>query len=115
MAGCIAKQDLAQKGIEIHARLVQVGAETDPTKFNETIAAYQQEGDLPEFGEEMKILHQNSSGRMHTLILQGEREVLETRIRETAPVFTEFMPLSLEEIFINELGGENDAIKDILF
>lgn len=45
VAGCIAKQDLAQKGIEIHARLVQVGAETDPTKFNETIAAYQQEGD----------------------------------------------------------------------
>ena len=51
---------------------------------------------------------------MHTLILEGEREVLEERIRETAPVFTEFMSLSLEEIFINELGGENDAIKDIL-
>ena len=45
VAGCIAKQDLAQKGIEIHAELIQVGAETNPEKFAETIAAYQREGD----------------------------------------------------------------------
>lgn len=45
VAGCIAKQELASKGIEIHAQLVQVGAETDPAKFADTIAAYQQEGD----------------------------------------------------------------------
>ena len=82
--------------------------------FSKVTIAYQTEGELPEFGEGLKILHQNSTGRMHTLILEGEREVIEERIRETAPVFTEFMPLSLEEIFINELGGENDAIKDIL-
>ena len=45
VAGCIAKQELASKGIEIHAQLVQVGAENDPTKFADVIAAYQQEGD----------------------------------------------------------------------
>ena len=45
VAGAIAKQDLASKGINIQARLVQVGAETDPARFNETIAAYQREGD----------------------------------------------------------------------
>ena len=45
VAGAIAKQDLAQKGISIHAELVQVGAETDPVRFDETIAAYQREGD----------------------------------------------------------------------
>ena len=45
VAGCIAKQELAGKGIHIHANLIQVGAETDPTKFAETIAAYQREGD----------------------------------------------------------------------
>ena len=83
--------------------------------FAKVTIAYQEEGEMPELGEGAKILHKTSSGRMHTLILQGDRDTLETRIRETAPVFTEFMPLSLEEIFINELGGENDAIKDILF
>ena len=45
VAGCIAKQVLRTKGITIHAELVQVGAETDPKKFAETIAAYQKEGD----------------------------------------------------------------------
>ena len=45
VAGCIAKQELAQQGIRIHANLVQVGAETDPTKFADVIAAYQKEGD----------------------------------------------------------------------
>ena len=45
VAGCIAKQELAQKGIEIRAELIQVGAETKPEKFAETIAAYQREGD----------------------------------------------------------------------
>ena len=45
VAGCIAKQELAAKGVSIQAKLIQVGAETDPAKFNETIAAYQREGD----------------------------------------------------------------------
>lgn len=45
VAGCIAKQELAQKGVCINARLVQVGAETDPDKFSETIGSYQREGD----------------------------------------------------------------------
>ena len=45
VAGCIAKQELNQKGISIHAELIQVGAETNPEKFAETIAAYQREGD----------------------------------------------------------------------
>ena len=45
VAGCIAKQMLRLKGINIHARLVQVGAETDPLKFDEIIAAVHAEGD----------------------------------------------------------------------
>lgn len=45
VAGGIAKQDLAQRGIAIHARLVQVGAETDPDKFVQTIETYRREGD----------------------------------------------------------------------
>lgn len=45
VAGCLAKQELAEKGVRIQANLVQVGAETDPNKFAEVIAAYQKEGD----------------------------------------------------------------------
>jgi chorismate synthase len=45
VAGGIAKQELAAKGISIHAALVQVGTETDPAKFADVIASYQREGD----------------------------------------------------------------------
>ena len=45
VAGEIAKQELAAKGITIHAQLIQVGAETNPDKFAETIAGYQKDGD----------------------------------------------------------------------
>ena len=45
VAGCIAKQELAEKGIHISASLIQVGAEIDPAKFADTIAAYQKDGD----------------------------------------------------------------------
>jgi chorismate synthase len=45
VAGSIAKQELAAKGVTIQAALVQVGAETDPDKFADTIATYQREGD----------------------------------------------------------------------
>ena len=45
VAGCITKQLLRSKGIDIHAKVIQIGAETDPEKFAETIAAYQKDGD----------------------------------------------------------------------
>ena len=45
VAGCIAKQLLRRKGIRIEAALVQVGSETDPTRFGEVIHTVQAEGD----------------------------------------------------------------------
>ena len=45
VAGGIAKQELAQKGVSIHAELIQVGSETNPAKFGEIIRSYQHEGD----------------------------------------------------------------------
>ena len=45
VAGCIAKQHLRLKGISIHASLIQVGTETDPSKFNEYIEQVRSEGD----------------------------------------------------------------------
>ena len=45
VAGCLARQTLAAQGVSIRAELVQVGTETDPNRFPETIARYQREGD----------------------------------------------------------------------
>lgn len=45
VAGCLAKQLLRARGITIHAELVQVGTETDPARFDETIRRVRSEGD----------------------------------------------------------------------
>ena len=45
VAGCVAKMELAKKGICVDAKIVQVGDEKDPNRFDETIAKYQREGD----------------------------------------------------------------------
>ena len=45
VAGCVAKMELAKKGICVDAKIVQVGDEKDPARFDETIVKYQREGD----------------------------------------------------------------------
>lgn len=45
VAGCIVRQVLAQDGVTMHADLVQVGEETDPTKFNDLLARVQSAGE----------------------------------------------------------------------
>ena len=45
VAGSIAAQMLAERGITIQAQLVQVGGETNSERFNEVIRRYQTEGD----------------------------------------------------------------------
>ena len=45
VAGSIAQQLLKEKGLDIRAKLVQVGEEKNPERFNEYIAAIQRDGD----------------------------------------------------------------------
>ena len=45
VAGAVAQQLLAEKGIEIRAKLVQVGCETNPAHFEEYISNIRHEGD----------------------------------------------------------------------
>ena len=68
-------------------------------------------GDLP---ADMEVLHQSKSGRMQTFIIRGDAEDIRTRIAETNPAYFDMLPLSLEEIFIYELGGVNYEIKNIV-
>ena len=72
---------------------------------------------LPEGGalpEGLNILHESAAGRLRTLILRGDAEQLQERLNACAPLFMDALPLSLEEIFIYELGGHDYAVKDIL-
>ncbi len=71
-------------------------------------------GDLPAWPESAAIMHESNAGRLHTLIVRGSAEEVEAKFAPLGPVYMEALPLTLEEIFIYELGGENYAVKDIL-
>ena len=60
------------------------------------------------------ILHESRSGRLNTFILRGAYPQVEERCRQMNPPYFDVLPLSLEEIFIYELGGVNYEIKENL-
>ena len=64
--------------------------------------------------EGLDLVHETVSGRLRTLILRGNPEETLRKLQECEPLFLDAVPLSLEEIFIYELGGADYAVKDIL-
>ena len=72
---------------------------------------------LPEGGklpDNLEIVHESQAGRLHTLIIRGDSAELSARFESVSPLFFDLLPLTLEEIFIYELGGADYAVKDIL-
>ena len=64
--------------------------------------------------EDLKILHQSTTGRLQTIIVRGKAEEITNKLATCEPLFMDVIPLSLEEIFIYELGGEHYEVKDII-
>jgi len=64
--------------------------------------------------DSLKVLHSSAMGRVHTLIVKGTVEEIEKEIKPFNPILIDMLPLTLEEIFIYEMGGEEYAVKEIL-
>ena len=62
----------------------------------------------------LNLVHETVSGRLRTLILRGDPDETLRKLQECEPLFLDAVPLTLEEIFIYELGGNDYAVKDIL-
>jgi len=71
------------------------------------------DGQLPQLPY-LDVLHVTQIGRVHTLIVRGAMDDIKNRLALHAPLLMEALPLSLEEIFIYELGGEDYAVRDIV-
>lgn len=70
---------------------------------------------MPKLPEEFEILHMSNTGRVYTLIVKGNPTEAKKQIERLNPMLVDVIPLTLEEIFIYELGGADYAVKDILF
>ena len=71
-------------------------------------------GEEPELPAGLNILHRSHVGRVYTYILRGRREEITAQMSVTMPLLMEAIPLTLEEIFIYELGGADYAVRDIV-
>ena len=68
-------------------------------------------GEVP---EGLDVLHESQTGRLKTLVVRGDVREISRKVSAANPVYFDVLPLSLEEIFIYELGGVNYEVKNIL-
>ena len=69
---------------------------------------------VTEVPPELPVLHASKMGRIHTLIMRMSAREAEERLAAYQPLLVDAVPLTLEEIFIYELGGADYAVKDII-
>ncbi len=55
--------------------------------------------------KELGALKVDTSGRVATMVLRGNREEIDARLNALSPLFVELLPLTLEEIFLYEMEG----------
>ncbi len=69
---------------------------------------------IEELKEKLDILHISNIGSVSTMIIRDKEEKAEETIREFSPMLFESVKLTLEEVFIYELGGLGYNVKDII-
>ena len=67
-------------------------------------------GEVP---EGLEVLHRTEVGRLTSLVVRASAEEAERILAEANLGYYEVLPLSLEEIFIYELGGVNYEVKNL--
>ena len=69
---------------------------------------------VPKLPDDFEVLHMANTGRVYTLIVKGDPKEAEKVLLTENPTIVDVLPLTLEEIFIYELGGVDYEVKDIL-
>ena len=69
---------------------------------------------VTEVPAELPVLHASKVGRIHTLIMRMNAEEATAKLSTYNPMLVDAVPLTLEEIFIYELGGADYAVKNIV-
>ena len=70
---------------------------------------------VPTLPEDFEVLHMSNLGRVYTIIVRGNPLEAKKALEQANPLLMDVLPLTLEEIFIYEMGGADYAVKDILF
>lgn len=72
-------------------------------------------GEFPkELDEKFTLLRKSQLGTVYSIILKGDREEIIREFKKFSPLILDIIPLTLEEIFIYEVGGEDSELKEII-
>ncbi|NUK31393.1 ABC transporter ATP-binding protein [Parageobacillus sp. VR-IP] len=67
-----------------------------------------------QFAEQLNIVYREQRGSVLLLIVRGEKQEIVSYIKPFQPLIFDILPLTLEEIFIYEMGGVGYAIENII-
>lgn len=73
-----------------------------------------EKGKMPELGENFEVLHKSTFGSVINLIVKGDDSIIKEEVGKYNPLVFDILPLTLEEIFIYELGGMGYEFENIL-
>ena len=63
----------------------------------------------------LPVLHYEKRGSLLTVIVRGTRVELEQKLLEQQPLFSEILPLTLEEIFISETEVAGYDVRNLIY
>ncbi len=96
--GILLSQDLEEMKLGIH-------------KLQCAFTESKSEGDF----EGLNILSFAQRGSLYTITARGTEAEIQQRVQSMGPIFCEILPLTLEEIFINETEVAGYDIKNLIF
>ena len=102
----VLERDMESLKGDLHKIQVSFGSEEARAK-NKTLKSDPYEG--------LNVLHKESRGAVDLLLVGNTQEDIRAAIEEQDPLVFDMLPLTLEEVFIHELGGDDNAINELLF
>ncbi len=101
-------------GILHHGQLL-IEKELDDLKSDVHKIQVAFEGDVPlALYDTLDILYQEKRGSVLLCIVRGKENHLVNKVRSYKPLIFDILPLTLEEIFIYEMGDVGYAIENII-
>lgn len=95
--GIILEKELDDLKLGIHKVQIAFNGEVSDDVFNN-----------------LEIVNKTKSGNLYTLTIRGEQKDFMAELESLNPVLLEALPLTLEEVFINEMEGAGYDINNIL-
>lgn len=100
----------------LHNGTVIMERELDSLKLeiNKIVAVFENEADEKEAKSKFNIVKESKRGRLAEWTVHAEKEAIEKIMSGYKIVYYEVLPLSLEEVFISEMGAIGYDIKNVI-